>query len=367
MCPDERWRFRIAESIRTQLMLLREARQGRVQREMRLMLDRLKALERLQRRLSCCNARRWQAAGKSIVTQMDSLLVGTPYFIETVRCAIQACNLQVPSLQDVYKDLGQVVEEFGDLEYDAESGELLAATEDIELEGVELSPFEIRLRLAGLPEVDANTIYRINALDPQPAQTDCNVTHPHVNAGRLCTGDAGAPIGAALTSGRICDFFMFVRSVLTNYNPSSPYVPLSNWYGVACYECGHVMSEGSCCYCSRCENTYCDDCTVSCARCDETHCRSCTQECSECECIVCLSCMTICPRCKAELCQTCLEDGNCSCVDEDKENDDETIAEDDETEGQPVAQGPAAPAAGLAVPPEPALLAHRVGQAGVLS
>ena len=361
MCLGQRGQLRIAQSIRTQLMLLREARQGQVQEEMRLMLDRLKNLDRLQRRLSCCNARRWQAAGNNVVGQMEALLVGTPYFIETVRCAIQACNLQVPSLQDVYKDLGQVVDEFGDLKYDPENGELVAATEDIELEDVYLGPFEIRLRLAGLPDLDANTVYRITAQDPQPAQTDCNVTHPHVSAGRLCAGDAGAPIGAALTSGRICDFFILVRSVLTNYNPSSPYVPLGNWYGVACYDCGYVMSEERSCYCSRCENMFCDECIVSCESCEDNYCSSCTQECPTCAHVVCLSCMTICPDCRAELCQSCVEDNNCSCVDQDEENDDETIPEDDETEEQPVPQGPAAPATHRSVPAEPAVLAHSVG------
>ena len=61
------------------------------------------------------------------------------------------------------------------------------------------------------------------ALDPHPAALNDAVTHPHVSDERLCTGDAGAAIQAALAAGRVFDFFTLVRSVLVTYNPESPY------------------------------------------------------------------------------------------------------------------------------------------------
>jgi hypothetical protein len=47
-------------------------------------------------------------------------------------------------------------------------------------------------------------------MDPHPSSRNNEVTHPHVSGERLCAGDAGAAIEAAIASGRICDFFVLV-------------------------------------------------------------------------------------------------------------------------------------------------------------
>ncbi len=44
-------------------------------------------------------------------------------------------------------------------------------------------------------------------------------------------------MGAALTEGRLLDFFMIVRQVLQTYSPDSPYVSLDDWYGRQCSDC----------------------------------------------------------------------------------------------------------------------------------
>ncbi len=100
---------------------------------------------------------------------------------------------------------------------------------------VYLGEFEIQLQLAGQGEShDHEELYRIVAVDPHPATSDESVTHPHVRDECLCAGEAGAAICSALTSGRICDFFLLVRSVLKEYNPKSPFVPLDKWNGICC-------------------------------------------------------------------------------------------------------------------------------------
>ena len=71
----------------------------------------------------------------------------------------------------------------------------------------------------------------------------------------------------ALAGGRICDFFLLVRSVLTCYNPDSAYVSLDNWHGVSCYECGYTTCPDDLSYCTTCDRDFCSDCASYCRRC----------------------------------------------------------------------------------------------------
>ena len=68
-------------------------------------------------------------------------------------------------------------------------------------------------------------MYRVVALDPHPAGSDESVTHPHVRDEQLCAGDAAAAIRSALAGGRICDFFLLVRSVLDRIQPRLAFCP----------------------------------------------------------------------------------------------------------------------------------------------
>ena len=71
------------------------------------------------------------------------------------------------------------------------------------------------------------------ALIPIPAAPNEEVTHPHVSAQKLCAGEGQAAIEAALTSGRIADFFMLVDRVLHTYTEGSAFIEL-NALGKAC-------------------------------------------------------------------------------------------------------------------------------------
>jgi hypothetical protein len=145
----------------------------------------------------------------------------------------------------------------------------------------------------------------------------------------MCEGDASAAITAALTNGRICDFFQLVTAVLTNYNPNSPYVALADWEGRPCYDCGYTMGGDDIHWCSSCENDFCDECTSYCRRCDDTTCRSCLEECSACGDLVCPSCKMKCPECGKLICKTCHEEQLCPCVQEREEQEEQQEQEND--------------------------------------
>jgi hypothetical protein len=230
----------------------------------------------------------------------------------------------VPSGAEVYRELQQAEEEFDELLYNKQSDIVAISTDAIELECLYLGRFEIQLHVSALGEMRHDSAYRVVALDPQPSTRNSAVTHPHVRDERLCAGDAGTAIYTALASGRVCDFFLLVRSVLTTYDPDSPYVSIEDWHGTPCYECGYTTDPNEANWCRACEHDLCDDCSSYCRGCDETTCVGCLDNCEACRDPVCPSCMTECPKCGRLICKSCLDEALCPCLEEDKENEDES-------------------------------------------
>lgn len=157
------------------------------------------------------------------------------------------------------------------------------------------------------------------------------VTHPHVSAGRLCQGDAKAPIRLALRQGRLTDVFHLLHAVLTTYNAGSPFVKLEEWDGACCSDCDCSVDPDDASYCEGCGNDYCDECSTCCPHCDVTRCMGCLIGCADCGEGYCISCLSACMGCQTKgLCVDCLEEDLCaSCRDaQAKENDD---ADDNQT------------------------------------
>jgi hypothetical protein len=221
-------------------------------------------------------------------------------------------------------DLRQAENEFSQLRYDRKNQLVAVATDPIELADVYLGEFEIQLLLSNPSDSTSyKEMYSIVALDPHPAASDDTVTHPHVRDESLCAGDAGAAIQSALAQGRICDFFLLVKSVLGQYNSGSPYVSLANWEGGACYDCGSYFGSGANYTCPACEHDFCDDCMSYCRCCEASYCQECLTTCSACDENICSGCITRCPDCRKAICKTCLEDNQCPCQQE-KENNNES-------------------------------------------
>ena len=323
MSLSQRQIIRIASDIRDRLLMLKRSRHRQVQGKLGNVIEQIERLQAIRRKLNICDTRDWYAVGENVMRQIEGALRDVPHHVQQVRETVQACSIKVPSVTEVYQELSQADEEFGGLVYHEEDGLLAVSTEPIELQNTYLGEFEIQLRVSSLAEMQYSAIYRICALDPNPAASNESVTHPHVSDEQLCSGDAGAAINMALTTGRICDFFLLVRSVLTHYNPGSPFVSLDNWGGVGCYECGYIASGDDVTWCDACEHDFCEECSSYCRRCDSSTCTSCLESCPACEEPVCPSCLTRCPDCEEPICTTCLEEMQCPCIEEDKENQDE--------------------------------------------
>lgn len=213
----------------------------------------------------------------------------------------------VVPMRDIYEELVALEQEFDELDWDWKKGTLSVVTEPIELEEIDLGPFEIRLDWR---QMDSSMPYCVIAKQVHAAECDSSVTHPHVSSERLCEGDGRVPIRQALQQGRLCDFFLLVRQVLQTYNAGSAYVKLQNWTGARCSDCGHDCEETL--VCQGCESDICEECCCWCSACDGRRCSECRGRCHGCERTHCHDCLSACADCSEDFCEECLTDGCCS-------------------------------------------------------
>jgi hypothetical protein len=284
----------------------------------------------IRRQLGLATSRGWDAAAGKLIQAAEDAIRDVPYYAAEAETAIKRANPAAVQLGDIMGELEQAQSEFGHLKYTPQGPKLSIVTEPIELEDVYLGEFEIELDLSRLAETRHGSTYSIIALDPHPASSNDAVTHPHVSDSHLCEGDASAAIAAALATGRIFDFFMLVKGVLTTYNASSPYISLSDWSGVSCHECGCSTDPDELHFCNSCESDFCGECISYCRACDESTCRSCLEECGACGDMICPSCKTSCPECGRTICVGCKEEEQCPCVQERKEQEENDRNSDDQ-------------------------------------
>ena len=308
-----RERIRVARAVRTHLYSLSHTRLRELRCRLMTLTATVRAIESAGRKLGICSDRRWDAAADTLLTLVEQRSAEVPFQVESATRGVAECRRTVPPFGELYRDLRQLCDEFERIRYDPKSDELAVTTDAIELEGVYLGPFEIRLHLPAMAEMRYNTIYSVIALDPHPAAGSPHVPHPHISDQSLCPGDAGAAIRKALVTGRLCDFFLLIRSILTVYNPASPYVELDQWSGLACHDCGDVVDGDDLRWCPSCERDFCDDCVGYCQTCDETTCLACLETCPACNEPNCPACRSLCPDCGESICTHCLEHGDCPC------------------------------------------------------
>ena len=288
-------------------------------------------LSKLRRQWVCCRARGWQLAARNIGGQLRRCLRELSLELGRVEAILRQPEPRCPSLRQVYSDLYQLEQEFGHVELRRDDNSIAVATAHIVLEGVDLGRFEIRLRLDASNGSEPLSMLTVTALDPHPAASDSAVTHPHVVNDMLCSGEATFAMRAALRDGRLCDMFLLTRSVLNTYNAESPYVPLENWDGRPCVDCGYTTDEDECYCCQWCDHDLCDECISYCRSCDLSVCGGCLQNCECCEDPCCESCLQPCSECGHGCCTGCLKSEVCQLCIEEKENNDEI-----ESDEQPI-------------------------------
>ena len=326
---NEKELVRIAFVMRQALLRLQKSRYVECMRQLSLFTGRLHEVVRHSRRLELAVSHDWLAASESCCYSISRHLREIPYAASQVESLLERRHKDVPSLSALAEELRALHDEFEEVEFDLDEVALCAVTEPITLNDVYLGPFKIALYPHRLGDMYSRTAYYVIAVEPHPAATDEAVTHPHVSNDAVCEGDGAAAIRAALEEGRLCDFFTMVRSILTTYNPDSPYVALSDWLGVPCYECGYVMDDEGSYYCDNCENALCDQCSYVCTTCGQVVCGSCVGKCELCEQSLCPTCAkSKCSECSSVCCGSCLEDYVCiECRSKETEDEQEANKE----------------------------------------
>jgi len=330
---------RIADMIRQQLQLMQTCRLAKVARQTDPILDRLERIARSRAAQEKAIARNWPAATRRMANQTAGALRDLPHYVADAQRGIQTSLTPVPALRDLYDELVQLRQEFSAISCSCKNPYLSVTTEPIELHGIYLGEFEIGLDIGRLARESGSETFIVRALDPHPAASNRSITHPHVSDESICPGDASVTIRSALCSGRVCDAFLLMRSVLTGYNPDSPHVNIENWGGKQCYGCGYAVSESDAYWCNSCENDFCDECSAYCHRCNENVCEGCARTCPVCEETACRSCMTVCQDCGEPVCLNCAEEDQCPCHDETNQQENDTNEQDKTYPGAIIAAG----------------------------
>jgi hypothetical protein len=303
--------IQIANRIQESLMRIRNSRYMELLNQLTSIADNLSDITKQSRRLRLSVEHGWLSAAKECCDVVNRFGDDISCYLSRFKQLSDKPAQEIPGLFILVEDLKQLQQEFGKMDIDKKANTLSVITEPITLEDVYLGPFEIKLELHRLTELYKSAPYHCIALDPHPAASSDDVTHPHVTGDRLCEGEGYASIRAALEQGRICDFFIIVRGILNTYSPDSPYVSLSDWEGLPCYDCGHITDSENSYYCGFCDNTYCEECSTYCPHCDETVCLGCVGKCELCEDQICPNCVRKCSECGALCCKSCLEEGIC--------------------------------------------------------
>ncbi|MDP6722014.1 MAG: hypothetical protein QGF59_25320, partial [Pirellulaceae bacterium] len=263
------------------------------------------------------------SAARITVCNIKAALLDMPHHVDGVQRAIETHACKIPTLREIVEEIVQLEDEFSEVDYSLKNRTLSVVTEPIELDGVYLGPFEIRLHVERIASENPQNSFDVVALDSHPASSNNSVTHPHISDERMCCGDASLPIKSAVEGGRLSDLFCLIRSVLETYNPDSPYISLDSWYGRPCHDCGYTIPEDETYWCSSCERDFCDECASSCSGCSETTCGGCLKECPVCDDRYCDRCITTCSYCGETICSSCLEEQQCPCIEErEQENED---------------------------------------------
>jgi hypothetical protein len=248
--------------------------------------------------------RGWRVAGERVLEDLDYQL----RTLDRELCAMREQLTLPPSSQQVTRpreivaDLEALQDEFQSVELALRQQCVSVVTEPIVLDGTYLGAFRIVLRWS---QIGLQKAYEVTATEPYAAEGDSDVTHPHVRNDSLCEGDGAAPIRAALTQGRLLDFFTLVNQVLRTYNPESAHVLLDRWDGVNCRDCGFRMPSDEHGLCERCDAPLCSDCSTCCGECDRYVCAGCSGECAECGSYLCHSCLVTPSGSHRQVCETC--------------------------------------------------------------
>ena len=284
--------------------------------------------QRLLRLLARAESRGWYMAANRIQRRLLHATNSLQEQLTTIRDALATKPPMAPSCSDIHADLAALDAEFSKVQVDRKRRLLSVHTDAIDIEGVELGSFKIRLHWEKLSHTLS---FDIEACEPNPASEHAGTIHPHVQNNTLCEGEGRNAIRAALHEGRLFDFFTIVNSILHTYNPESAYARMEEWESVSCNGCGRTMHTDDEHSCEACSTTSCLDCTTGCTDCGDRYCCDCISECEVCDEPACTACLRKCNHCDETCCKSCINNDNLceECLEQETETTTETTEEEE--------------------------------------
>jgi hypothetical protein len=332
--------WRVANTIHDQLSVLQRERLGEIQPVTSRLGDSFHRFHTLRQQMVRARRRGFDAAERKLHARLQRLLAELSSEADTaLRHAQRFQPEPAAKASEIVGELNQLDDEFGGWSYDRQTRRIFVTTEPIVLEGIDLGRFDIVLCLDDLPLLDRRAPYEVIARDPNPAAGSPSVTHPHVSDQQLCEGEANRPIRRALSSGRVCEFFMLVSSVLRQYNRESPYVALEEWEGEPCTDCGYRATEEHIDRCEDCGAVVCTECVSTCSECEKDACFRCLAACEICDELICVGCTYRCEGCRAVVCPGCVTEGLCEDCETQRQKESEDDDKEQERQAEPERQG----------------------------
>jgi len=321
--------FKAANMLLAALFNLKERRLSQTRQKLQDVCSKCSEMPKHSRIYDTAIDKGWNSSAGKIRSRAVRNIGELMVHLEQFKVFASAEECELPKVGDIVASLLQAQDEFDELNIDLKAKTLSVVTASIHIEEICFGPFEIRFYIDQISKIPSESPFRVIALEPYPAGSDSEVTHPHVSHEKLCEGDGFMPIRKAIQQGRLCDFFLIVNQTLQTYNPDSPYVSISDWEGISCYDCGYTISSDDCYYCEVCERDYCSSCSSYCYGCDTTVCLGCSFECPMCDNRVCQQCTEACADCEETYCKDCINDEHLceSCQKTREEQENEEIEE----------------------------------------
>ena len=271
---------------------------------------------------------------------IESVLSVVAAEIDSIR---QIVNPPVSTtFKDILAELNAIEADFGKWQFDFQEKYLVITTDEITLENIDLGEFDIYLPIVA----DGHNKIKAIARDPNPAASNSDVTHPHVNKDIICLGDGKTAVWNSIKDGRFSDAFQLCVNILNTYSPSSPYIKLEEWGDsndmISCQNCDEECNEEEMCNCDTCRNYVCENCyagncshrncynamciscvtmccycgerfcsehddLTKCDKCEEKFCKDCISSCDICDGWYCHQCQTLgeCKECDKSFCEDC--------------------------------------------------------------
>ncbi|MHA2069553.1 MAG: hypothetical protein ACXABY_34755 [Candidatus Thorarchaeota archaeon] len=121
--------------------------------------------------------RGWFRSAEKIKARVNRNLCDFSYRLQQFKNLADSDEIKLPKLADIFADLLQIEDEFGELNFDRNAKTVSVITDPVILDGLALGTFEVRLLVDQIGKLYTKSPYEVIALEPNPAATDSNVTH----------------------------------------------------------------------------------------------------------------------------------------------------------------------------------------------